>query len=146
MYEAVKYNHLASETFITISGPSVTRSQVLKVKIGASIQEVLDNNIKTKGENNQLVLNGLMTGHACDITNVIVTNQTLGLVIIPNIKKEKLPCNSCGLCYRICPIKVNPKKSMDKKEPSKNCIDCGLCSYICPCHINLRQFLRVEDE
>ena len=146
MYDAIKYNHLASETFITIGGPSVTRSQVLKVKIGSSLQEILDNNIKIKGDNNQLVLNGLMAGHACDITNVVVTNQTLGLVIIPNYKNEKLPCNSCGLCYRICPIKVNPKKSMDKKEPSKNCIDCGLCSYICPCHINLRQFLRGENE
>ena len=146
IYEAINYNHLPSETFISISGSRVTKSQVLKVKLGSSLKEIVDNNIKIKGSNNQYILNGLMTGYGCDISNVIITNQTQGLIIIPNQKHEELPCNNCGLCNRICPVKVNPKRSMDKKIKSKNCIDCGLCSYICPCHINLRKFLRSEHE
>ena len=145
MYEAIKYNRLPSETFISISGPCVSKSMVLRVKIGSSLQEIVDNNIKINGDV-LYVLNGLMTGHECDISNVIVTNQTIGLIIIPNIKVEEQQCNNCGLCYRICPVKVNPKKCMDQKKESKNCIDCGLCSYICPCHINLRKFLRSEHE
>ena len=146
MYEAIKYNRLPSETFITISGPSVSKSQVLRVKLGTCLKEIIDNNVKIKDNDIQFILNGLMTGHGCDITNVIVTNQTKGLVIIPNNKVEEQECNNCGLCYRICPVKVNPKRCMDKKIKSKNCIDCGLCSYICPCHINLRRFLRSENE
>jgi electron transport complex protein RnfC len=146
MYEAIKYNRLPSETFITISGPSVSKSQVLRVKLGTCLKEVVDNNVKIKDKEIQFILNGLMTGHGCDITNVIVTNQTKGLIVIPNVKIEEQECNNCGLCYRICPVKVNPKRCMDKKINSKNCIDCGLCSYICPCHINLRRFLRSENE
>ena len=96
--------------------------------------------------NVKYILNGLMKGHECDISNTIVTNQTIGLNIIHNINIKEYDCNSCGLCYRICPVKVNPKKIMDKKVLSKNCIDCGLCSYICPCYINLRRFLRSTNE
>ena len=146
MYEAIKYDHFPSETFISISGPVLNKNQVLKVKIGASLKEIIDNNVKVKSNDVQYVLNGLMTGHGCDINNVVITNQTIGVVVIPNETTEELPCSSCGLCYRICPVKVNPKKVMDKKIISKNCIDCGLCSYICPCHINLRKFLRSENE
>ncbi len=146
IYDAIYYGHLPSETFISISGPCVSKNQVLKVKIGASLEEIINNNVKIKDNDVQFILNGLMTGHGCDIKNVIITNQTSGLIVIPNIKEEELKCNNCGLCYRICPVKINPKKAMDKKEKSANCIDCGLCSYICPCHINLRKFLRSENE
>lgn len=146
MYNALKYNKYVYETFITISGPSVSRSQVIKVKIGSKIKDIIDNSIKIKGKDNVYVLNGLMAGHECDINNTIVTKHTLGVVVVPKeeIKEEK--CINCGLCFKVCPVKVNPKKVMDSHKISNNCFDCGLCSYICPSHINLRRFLRGEYE
>ena len=65
-----------------------------------------------------------------------------GVIIIPKFNEEEKPCNLCGMCYKICPVKVNPKNVMDTGKKSKNCIDCGLCTYICPCKINLRKYLR----
>lgn len=144
IYNAIKYNELTCNTFITISGPGAVRSQVLKVKIGATLKDIIQNNIKVRKGSVKYILNGLMTGYECNIENTIVTNQTLGIIIIPDIDDEELPCNNCGLCYRICPVKINPKKAMDYHQPSKNCLDCGLCSYACPCHINLRKFLKEQ--
>ena len=39
-------------------------------------------------------------------------------------------CINCGLCYRVCPIGINPLKKNNK------CIKCGLCNYVCPSKIN----------
>lgn len=144
MYEALKYNKYPLETYITISGPSVKRSQVIKVKIGSLINDIIQNNIKINGKDNIYILNGLMSGNECDINKVIVTKNTLGVVIIPNVCIKEKECINCGLCFKICPVKVNPKKIMETRKISNNCLDCGLCSYICPSHINLRKFLKGE--
>ena len=87
-----------------------------------------------------------MTGNACDISETVVTKNTLGLVIVPKKEEVTHKCINCGLCFKVCPVKVNPKKVMDSHKISNNCFDCGLCSYICPSHINLRRFLRGEYE
>ena len=87
-----------------------------------------------------------MTGKECNLNETIVTSNTTGVVVISNQKIPEKKCNSCGLCYKYCPVKVNPKKAMDIKQKSQICLDCGLCSYICPSHINLRKFLRGEYE
>jgi len=146
MYYALKYNKHPHETFITISGPSVLRSKVIKVKIGTLLKDVIDNTVKLNYDDNKYILNGLMTGFECDINKAVVTKNTLGVVIIPNKVTEEQKCINCGLCFKVCPVKVNPKKVMDSHKISNNCLDCGLCSYICPSHINLRKFLRGEYE
>ncbi len=81
---------------------------MLKVKIGASLEEIINNNVKIKDNDVQFILNGLMTGHGCDIKNVIITNQTSGLIVIPNIKEAELKCNKCVLCYRRWRRKISP--------------------------------------
>lgn len=146
IYYALKYNKAPLETFITISGPSLIRSSVIKVKVGTKIKDIIDNNYKLSCKNNLYVLNGLMTGCECDIDNTIVTRNTAGVIVIPKEDHEEKKCINCGLCLKVCPVKVNPKKVMDGRKISKNCFDCGLCSYICPSHINLRKFLRGEYE
>lgn len=146
MYNAIEFNKYSYETFITISGPSVSRSQVIKVKIGSKVKDIINNSIKLKGKDHIYVLNGLMTGHECNIDETIITKNTLGVVIVPKEEFKERKCINCGLCFKVCPVKVNPKKVMDSHRISNNCLDCGLCTYICPSHINLRRFLRGEYE
>lgn len=146
IYNAIKYNKHITETFITVSGPCLKISKVLRVKIGTLLSDVIKNNVEVTGGDVKYILNGLMTGRECDINKTIITNSCKGIVIIENREEKSQKCNSCGLCYRLCPVKVNPKKVMDTGKISSNCIDCGLCSYLCPSHINLRKFLRGEHE
>ena len=146
MYNAVKYQRNALETFVTIAGQSVEKCEVVKVKIGTRFSEIIKNKIKLKKGSNTYILGGVMTGFEASTTDAIVTSDTPGMIIIPKEEQKSYPCNRCGLCYKVCPVRVNPKKVMDTKKMSANCIDCGLCTYICPCHINLRKFLRGEHE
>ncbi len=146
IYNAIKHDHHITETFITISGNAVEKSQVIKVKIGTLFKDIIDEKVKITSPNVKYIINGLMTGEECDINDSIVATSTKGLVIINNENIKEEECNNCGLCYKICPVKVNPKKVMDTGKISTNCLDCGLCTYMCPNHINLRKYLRGENE
>ena len=146
IYNILKNNIGVSETFITISSPFIAKSKVIHVKIGSSLKEILNNNVVIKEKDVIYIYNGLMTGYEIEPKDVVITNNTKGVIIIPFLNEEEKPCNLCGMCYKICPVKVNPKKVMDTKCKSKNCIDCGLCTYICPCKINLRKYLRGQNE
>ena len=145
IYNAIKYKRFTYETFITVSGPRVNKSMVFEVKVGTLLKDVISK-VRLKNQDNLYILNGLMMGSACIPENTVVTKSTLGVVIIPNEEMPEEECINCGLCYKICPVKVNPKKILDTHQTSNNCLDCGLCSYICPSHINLRKFLRGENE
>ena len=137
-------DELSYTTFVSIVSPFLPKSFVVNVKNGSLIKDVLKKlNIK-KFDNALYICNGLMTGYEIDLDKEVITENTKGLIIInkDTFKEEK--CNLCGMCYKICPVKVNPKKVMDTGIKSKSCIDCGLCSYICPCKINLRKYLRSE--
>lgn len=146
IYNALKYNKHITETFITLSGPALEKSKVIKVKIGTLLSDAIINNVKIKTEDVKYIYGGLMTGFEVDPSKTIITSETKGVVIIPNVEIPEKECTLCGLCYKLCPVKVNPKKVMDTGKPSSNCLDCGLCSYICPSHINLRRYLRGEHE
>ena len=137
-------DELSYTTFVSIVSPFLPKSFVVNVKNGSLIKDVLKK-INIKNFDNALyICNGLMTGYEIDPDKEVITENTKGLIIInkDTFKEEK--CNLCGMCYKICPVKVNPKKVMDTGIKSKSCIDCGLCSYICPCKINLRKYLRSE--
>jgi len=68
-------------------------------------------------------------------------NMTTGL------RGEVRPCIGCGLCEKVCPVKIMPyliHKLMyaDELEQVEHagldlCVNCGLCSYVCPSKIEL---------
>lgn len=141
IYNGLVYNDFKDNTFITIASPFLEKSYVVNVKIGTLLSDVFQKlNIDIKDA--LYIYNGLMTGYEIDYKKCVITNNTKAVLIIPNENEEAKKCNLCGMCYKICPVKVNPKNVMDTGKKSKNCIDCGLCTYICPCKINLRKYLR----
>lgn len=146
IYNAIKFNKFTYETFITVAGPSLEKSMVLKVKVGTLLKDIIKNKIKIINKDSIYILNGLLTGSKCQIENTVVTKNTLGVIVIPNTELKEEKCINCGMCYKICPVRVNPKRVMDTGKVSNNCLDCGLCSYICPSHINLRKFLEGYHE
>ncbi len=141
IYNNLLYNDYNLNTFITIASPLLKKSYVVNVKIGTLLSDVLDK-LSIKNIDGLYIYNGLMTGYEVKYQKCVITSFTKGIIIIPEISENESSCCLCGMCYKICPVKVNPKYVMDTGKKSKNCIDCGLCTYICPCKINLRKYLR----
>jgi len=141
LYEVLKRNQPLCEKLIMVGGDLVDKSIILNCKLGTLIKDILDQNIHINDENYLLIANGLFIGH--EITpNTVLTNDIRSIFIMKKEECKEKECIKCGLCYKICPVNINPKymhEENDKKSKKykEKCIKCGLCSYICPSKINL---------
>ena len=146
IYEEGVRKRVKDIVFVTITGNAIKNPMVIKIKIGTPLKEVIEELIKIKKGNYQVLLNGLMKGKHIDIEEYIIDSSTKAIYFMKenNLKEEK--CITCGKCIEVCPLNCNPYRSYltKGKYQSKNCISCGLCSFICPSHINLIKYVKGE--
>lgn len=136
IYDLLKRNRLMSSKLVTISGNGIEDGSVIKVKIGAKLEEVLASFHFTNSET-VVIANGLMKGKKVNPKNFIITEEVYSITIMKEEKRKKEEaCIHCGACKNICPVNINPLE-LKKDKVKEKCIHCGLCSYICPCYIEL---------
>ena len=77
--------------------------------------------------------------------------------ISTSLRGERRPCIACGLCERVCPMRLLPqvihrylyRDAIDQAEAAGllHCIGCGLCSYVCPSKIEMSdQFTHAKEQ
>ncbi len=146
IYEVLKKKKPLCEKLITISGDLVEKSKIVNAKIGVLVKDLLEKNVNITKSDYLIVVNGLLNGH--EITeNCVLTSEIRSIFIMSKNVEVEHDCINCGLCFKNCPVNVNPKyvrENNDKKsaEYAKKCINCGLCTYLCPSKINLSRRLR----
>jgi electron transport complex protein RnfC len=127
----------------------IAQPKNLLVKIGTPISDIFSQNGIDMAGISQVVVGGVMMGHAIPTTESPVTKRTSS--IIPFKEGKKLPkqtaCIHCAKCISACPVKLHPiliynaimKPDMEAAEKlwNKDCIGCGTCSYVCPSRIPL---------
>lgn len=152
IYELLKYNTPIVDRIITITGTGIRKPVNIKVKIGTSLNEIIENNDGYKDIKNPIFISGgPMMGSSISNDNLIVTNDLNSVIVIDDIEQTNYPCIKCGKCASVCPAKLMPVMIMKNignqkklKELNANkCIECGLCSYICPSKIEVREYVRV---
>lgn len=145
LYEVLKRNQPLCEKFIMIGGELVSEPMILNTKFGTLIKDIIENHINNLPNEYIVVANGLFIGHEINL-NTPLTNNIKSLFIMKRQNKIEQECINCGLCVKVCPIKINPKYMHEKndkqsKKYKERCLQCGLCSYSCPSKINLTKGL-----
>lgn len=152
IYEMFKYNRPLTERIITITGTGIKNRRNVKVKIGATISEIIAN---LDGYNNLknpiFIAGGPMMGNSLPVDDVIITKDLNAVLVIEDDFEKNLPCIKCGKCIEVCPAGIYPVfimnngNNIDKLKELKpgKCIECGLCSFICPSKIEVREFVRM---
>ncbi len=124
--------------YLTITGDSVKNPQVVKVKIGTVLEDVIKHCVSCKKNKMTILKNGLLAGEVVE-ENLVLTEDVHGIFLMKTkeIKEEK--CIFCGKCNAVCPVGCNPYKMVQTKGKfhDSRCISCGLCSYVCPSHISI---------
>lgn len=148
VYNLIKRNRFISDKLLTITGNALKSSFVLQVKIGTSLEFIL-NNLNLPIKNVQFICNGLMSGSIIDIKNFIITEDISSIFIMnQNTEKKSSTCLKCGACINICPVNINPTLLNNPEYYEKikdKCLKCGLCSYICPSYINFNKITKGEE-
>lgn len=148
IYNVLRKHIPRTSTYITITGDLCNINEVKKVNIGTNLADII-NEYGIKKTNN-IIINGLLNGIHIKNLNYIIDKNTRSIYINRNIKYSEAECINCGYCYKICPIKINPKymyfnKDKKSKEYKSKCINCGMCSYVCPSKIDLNKGCAKND-
>lgn len=156
IYESIKYNKPLISRIVTFTGEGFESAKNINVKIGSSVKEVIEKNLKYKNTSELLfIAGGPMMGNSIPSDDIIVTPNLNCVLVIPKNKKlESINCLRCGLCMKYCPAKLTPvliKDNLNNSDKLKiyqvnRCIECGLCSFVCPSKINVRDFVRRAKE
>lgn len=144
-YEVVKQRKM-DFTYVTFTGDAIENPQVIKVKIGTPLKEVVDEVVTFKNSNYIIFLNGLLTGREDTLENVYLTEDVRAVFFMNPSKSKEVICSSCGKCNMVCPLKQNPYRSVKTNGAykNKNCVHCGLCTFVCPSNISIEKYLKGE--
>lgn len=145
LYNNIKKRKPIFEKYITITGNGIEKPQVFNAKLGTKVMNILSSHYELNIEDYDIYINGLMKGQIMDISNLIITKELEGIIIMKKDDRKEKNCIKCGKCIDVCPINSNPLLAY-KKKIKIECIECGLCSYICPSYINLRKYLGGNNE
>ena len=156
IYESIKYNKPLTSRIVTFTGEGFENAKNINVKIGTSVREVIEKNLKYKNKSELLfIAGGPMMGNSIPSDDIIVTPNLNCVLVIPKNKElESINCLRCGLCMKYCPAKLTPvliKDNLNNFDKLKSyqvnrCIECGLCSFVCPSKINVRDYVRRAKE
>ncbi|MBI5970900.1 MAG: electron transport complex subunit RsxC [Deltaproteobacteria bacterium] len=162
-YEALNWGKPLIERVLTVSGNAVSQPKNLRVRIGASFEDILNQCGGLVREGTGVippsveVLNGgPMMGIAQGTLNVPVVKGTSGITALKTVslKREGYgPCIKCAACVEVCPMGLMPYRLGDygraqrtvefKDWAGLSCIECGCCSYVCPAKRPLVHWIRV---
>ena len=157
IYEALKYKKPLIERIVTVSGNGVVEPKNLMVRIGTSINELIERCGGLVGDKETVVLSGgPMMGISQMSLDVGIVKGTSGITVLTADTVKPLEyrnCIRCSGCVEVCPMGLMPYKIADMGRLSMTsdfdawagmtCIECGCCSFICPSKRPLVHWIRL---
>jgi electron transport complex protein RnfC len=156
VYEAVQKNKPLFERVVTVTGKSMKNPANFRVRIGTSINELIEAAGGIPENCGKIINGGPMMGKAVTNTEVPVTKGTSGVLMMPETEAKRgqmQACIRCSRCVSVCPMGLEPyllmtvseKQIWDRAEFERvmDCIECGSCSYTCPANRPLLDYIRL---
>lgn len=143
------------ERDITVTGSGVKQPRNLRVKIGTTLKDIIEQCGGFNGEPGKIIVGGPMTGKAQFSLDTPIVKTTSAIIVLTpeeSIKKETVNCVKCGRCLEVCPVHLQPvilsayslrdMFEMTKEYHVEECIQCGACSFICPSRRPLTESIK----
>ncbi|MBN2051016.1 MAG: electron transport complex subunit RsxC [Spirochaetales bacterium] len=156
VYEAVVLGKPLTERLVTVTGQGIQKPANLKVKIGTSVAELIEQCGGFVKKPVKIVSGGPMMGFSLSDLNTPVTKGTGGILVLTEEevdRKNTTACLQCGRCVQVCPMGLHPTRlykwidHLDYEaaaaEGLMDCKECGSCAYSCPARIPLVQGMKL---
>ena len=135
------------ERVVSVTGEFIKNPGNFLVKLGTSVQEIIDHCGGVTIDDVTLKMGGPMMGAPITDTNVPIIKGSNGIIAIAADHTEPQECIKCGRCVDVCPMELKPLKfykyaalgDAEKllAENIMDCFSCKCCEYICSSKIPL---------
>jgi len=156
VYEAVYADKPLIERIVTISGDCLYRPGNYLIKIGMTIEEIINEcGIELHQDPEKIIMGGPMMGIAQADLQTPVLKSTSGILFLSEKSAplfEESQCVKCAKCVDVCPVRIVPTDIMKNVKKQywqeveelyvADCIECGACNYACPARIPLVHYIK----
>ena len=135
------------ERVVSVTGEFIKNPGNYIVKLGTSVQEIIDHCGGITGEDVVLKMGGPMMGTPITDTHVPILKGSNGIIAIAADHTEPKECIKCGRCVDVCPMELAPLEIYKLGELGDaegllklnvmDCFSCKCCEYICSSKIPL---------
>lgn len=156
IYQAVQKNRPLIDNILTFTGKGVSNNKNLLVRVGTSIQAIIDYCGGLPEDTGKVINGGPMMGKAMMDLSAPTTKTTSSILVMTNkesSRKKTTNCLRCGKCVSACPMGLKPiqiallakqeRWEEAEKECAMDCIECGSCLFTCPAGQPLLDIIRV---
>jgi electron transport complex protein RnfC len=156
IYDAVACGIPLIHRVVTITGDGANQPGNYDVKLGTSLEHLVNEVGGLKDNTVKIISGGPMMGFAMPSLSYPVTKTFSSVLALTSDDVEKMKttaCIRCGRCVSACPENLVPQLMMasavnDDIERFETlggmeCIECGCCTYVCPAKRPLTQNFKL---
>ena len=144
------------ERVVTVSGEKIRNPGNYIVKIGTSVNEIIEYCGGLTEDDAAVILGGPMMGTVINTLDVPVIKGTGGIIAVAPDISEPSACIRCGRCVDACPMELLPLyypvlaekedwEGMNEKSV-RDCVECGCCDHICTSGIKIKSAIKLGKE
>ena len=135
------------ERITSVTGERIKNPGNYMIKVGTSVQSVIDCCGGVTAEDITVKMGGPMMGFALSDWDVPVIKSSNGVIVIDTDHSEAVECIKCGRCMDVCPMELKPlyfARYVDEgnvpallEKNIMDCVECRCCEFICSSRIPL---------
>lgn len=145
---------------VTVTGGAVKNPGNYQIRLGMTIQDLLEIIGGTTSEPYKVVVGGPMMGSAQSTLEVPLMKGSSGVILMTEeeaVRPDQKNCFRCGKCVDHCPLGLMPLDlsayanrgdvTSFKKYNGLDCTSCACCSYMCPAHRHVAgEIIKMKEE
>ncbi|MDR3020795.1 MAG: SLBB domain-containing protein [Treponema sp.] len=141
-YDAVVHKKPILDRYVAVGGSAIKRPQIMKVRIGTRIGEIIDQCGGFTEAPQQIINGSPLSGREVLYLDEPVGKTCYAIVVMSKTQAachKQLNCINCGECRAVCPVGLDPQNIYKRIRALEidnvwktGCHGCGCCKIVCP--------------